>query len=63
MNEDHNLWQEDEENPIWTKDDFEKAQRAQEVLPKEFFEGMKRAREERDKQKPSTKQQVILRLD
>ena len=63
MNKDHNSLQGDEENPIWTEDDFKKAQPAQDVLPKEFFEGMKRTREQRGKQKAPTKQQVTLRLD
>lgn len=63
MNKDHNLLQEDEENPILTKDNFEKAQPAQEVLPKEFFASMKRARGQRGRQKDPTKQQVTLRLD
>ncbi|EAZ91612.1 BrnA antitoxin family protein [Crocosphaera chwakensis] len=63
MNKDHNQLQENDENPIWTKEDFEKAQPAQRVLPKEFFEAMKRTRGERGKQKAPTKQQVTLRLD
>ncbi|GBF80890.1 BrnA antitoxin family protein [Aphanothece sacrum] len=63
MNKDHDSLKEDEENPIWTKDDFEKAQPAQNVLPKEFFASMKKARGQRGKQKDPTKQQVTLRLD
>jgi uncharacterized protein (DUF4415 family) len=63
MNKNHNVLQGNDENPIWTEEAFEKAQPAQEVLPKEFFEGMKRARGQRGKQKAPTKQQVTLRLD
>ncbi len=63
MNTDHNSLKKDEDNPIWTEDDFKKAQPAQDVLPKEFFESMKRGRGERGKQKSPTKQQVTLRLD
>ena len=46
MNKDHNSLQEYKENPIWTEKDFEKAQAARSVLPKEFFEGMKWARKQ-----------------
>ena len=63
MKKEPNSLPEDGENPPWTKADFEKAKPAQKVLPKEFFEGMKRARGQRGRQKAPTKQQVTLRLD
>ena len=46
MNKDHNSFKEDKDNPIWSQVDFDKAKPAHKVLPKEFFEGMKRAREQ-----------------
>ena len=63
MNKDHNSLQDNAENPIWTEEAFEKAQPAPDVLPKEFFEAMKRSRGKRGKQKAPTKQQVTIRLD
>lgn len=65
MNKDHNQLQDNDndENPIWTEEDFEKAQPAQTVLPKEFFEAMTRAKRQLGEQKATTKQQVTLYLD
>lgn len=52
-----------QENPIWTKADFETAQPARKVLPDKFFDAIKRERGQRGVQKAPTKQQVTLRLD
>jgi uncharacterized protein (DUF4415 family) len=53
----------DKSNPEWTKGMLDAARPAKEVLPAEFFEGMKRARGERGKQKSPTKERVTLRVD
>ena len=52
MNKDVDFLQRDEENPRWDKEHFDKAKPAQDVLPKEFFEEMKRARKKRQEEKP-----------
>ena len=46
-----------------TAEDMQYFKPAHEVMPPEFFEGMKRLRGQRGKQKAPTKNQISLRLD
>lgn len=47
----------------WTKEMLDNAKPAKDVLPNEFFDGMKKARGERGKQKTPTKERITLRID
>lgn len=51
------------DNPEWTDKMFKEAKPAKDVLPKEFFDGITRARGDRGRQKAPTKEQITLRLD
>jgi uncharacterized protein (DUF4415 family) len=57
-------WDEVSDNPEWTKEDFDKARPAHEVLPSDVVEALtKRYRGQRGPQKMPTKLLISLRLD
>lgn len=53
----------DAENVEWTEEDFRRARRATEVLPKDVVDAIRRYRGQRGPQKSPTKELISLRVD